>query len=180
MAGFRERPTMGSGDLWVLADLYGGSPPPRVFELTTPTRGEKVGASWIPTFTWDTAELADDYHVLVDDDFTFASPVIDVVITAADYAHDASLTADRLYYWTVQARNSVGTSEPFIDGSFYTASSVPSSLFVDDDAAPGGTGASWNDAFHDLQDALAVAENVNGVVDIRDLYIFATNFLWRK
>lgn len=29
--------------------------------------------------------------------------------------------------------------------------------YVDDDAAPGGNGASWNDAFADLQDALAVA-----------------------
>jgi len=165
--GLRERPTMGSGDLWVLADLYGGTPPPRVFGLTTPTRGEKVGAGWMPTFTWEPAELADDYRLLVDDDLTFASPEIDVVVTDATHAHVTSLTADRLYYWTVQARSSVGISEPFIDGSFYTASTVPASLYVDDDAAPGGTGESWNDAFHDLQGALAVAENVDGVVDVR-------------
>ncbi len=166
--GTRDRPTMGSGDVWVLTHLYGGSPPPRVFELTSPTKGQLVGEGWTPTFTWETAELADNYHLLVDDDLFFGSPDIDVAVAAVTYVHDTALPANRLYYWTVQARNSVGTSEPFVDGSFYTAASVSETLYVDDDAAPGGTGQSWDDAFDDLQDALALAGNVErAVVEIR-------------
>ena len=166
--GNMDRTEMSSGDAWVLADLYGGSPPPRVFALATPTRGQLVGEDWNPTFTWAAADLADDYHLLVDDDLLFASPDIDVTVDAETYAHSKNLMPNRLYYWTVEARNTMGTSQPFLDGTFYTASSIPAALYVDDDAVPGGTGASWEDAFHDLQGALALAENVEwAVVEIR-------------
>lgn len=166
--GIRDRAQMGSGDTWVLSDLYGGSPPPRVFELTTPTPGELVGEGWTPAFAWEAADMADDYRLLVDDDALFASPEIDVTAAATAYAHDVTLTVNRLYYWTVEARNAIGASRPFLDGTFFTASLVPQILYVDDDALPGGTGASWDEAFRDLQDALALAENVEReVVEIR-------------
>jgi hypothetical protein len=166
--GIRERDSMGSGDIRVLTELYGGDPPPSVFDLTWPENGEEVGASWIPTFTWQPAEQAQDYRLIVDDDPSFVSPELDITTATSFYDHGQPLAPDRLFYWTVEARNAVGTSRPFVDRAFYTAPSAPRTLFVDDDAPPDGTGASWDDAFRDLQDALAVASNIPfAVTEIR-------------
>ena len=56
---------------------------------------------------------------------------------------------------------------PVVDMGAYEfqAPPPPERLYVDDDAAPGGDGTSWETAYNDLQDALARAEACGPAVD---------------
>ena len=185
-----NRDHLSHGDMWVLYHLYGGGeepdayePPPGPFELDAPTNGALVGASWMPEFSWGVAELADSYRLVVDDDGLAVdhnglvvgggglSPEIDVTLSQeqTSYEHGMVLPANRLYHWTVIAGNATGDSPPFHfrTGSFYTSSQVPDVLYVDDDAPPGGSGASWAEAMRDLQNALVLAEGTGLVSQVR-------------
>jgi hypothetical protein len=161
-----QRSHLSNGDIQVLSLLYGGDPPPAAFKLSSPPEGALVGAGWTPSFSWAESDLADSYRLLVDDDGGFGTPEIDVTVSQTTYTHGAALAPNRYYYWTVTAANAYGMAEPhpFRTGSFYTGASVPAVLHVDDDAVPGGSGASWADAMGDLQDALRLAEATNGAV----------------
>ncbi len=156
--------TMSNGDICALVDRYGGDPPPRAFELTSPPRGQAVGSGWAPSFSWGPSQDAQSYRLLVDDDPFFGSPEIDAATTQASYASTPGLQVDRLYYWTVTASNAIGSTEPFPfrASTFYTGASIPATVYVDDSAPAGGTGRTWNEPLRDLQDALALAEAADG------------------
>jgi hypothetical protein len=56
---------------------------------------------------------------------------------------------------------STGSSDVYLLGGPTTNAPVPSTLFVDADATGAETGLSWTDAFTDLQDALALATELD-------------------
>ncbi|MFM9996844.1 MAG: M12 family metallopeptidase [Phycisphaerales bacterium] len=155
---------LSNGDIWVLTQLYGGPRPPRLFALTVPAHRARVGTSWVPSFQWGTSELADSYHLQVDDAPSFTSPEIDVSVGGTSYAGLVPLPAGRAYYWRVRAVNTTGETEarPRPVHSFLTESGAPPILYVDDDAAPGGTGGSWTAALEDLAEALTIADCAAG------------------
>jgi predicted outer membrane repeat protein len=160
---------LSNGDIWVLSELYGGTRPPRTFALVSPAHRALVGAAWMATFEWGTSDLADFYHLQVDDDPYFASPEIDVAVGGTVYEFSGPLPAGHVYFWRVTAENGTGVTEarPRPVQTFLTESVTPSVLYVDDSSAPGGTGASWSSAFRDLNDALAIADCSGQVGEIR-------------
>ncbi len=160
---------LSTGDIWLLTEMYGGPRPPGVFDLQSPGLDAIVGVGWSPSFSWTPAELADSYRLLVDDDFLFGSPAIDVTLAASSYAGGV-LENGKVYYWTVRAQNSNGVTVPWHTpiGAFHTGAGVAPTLYVDDSATPGGDGSSWATAFQDLQHALAMAACAGGSpVEIR-------------
>jgi hypothetical protein len=161
---------LSNGDIWVLTHLYGGARPPRSFALISPASCAQVGGAWAPSFEWGSAELAESYHLQVDDDPYFASPEIDVHVAGTTHTNETSLADGRVYYWRVRAANATGETEarPRPVHSLFTGSRTPEVLHVDDDAVPGGAGAAWDAALRDLGDALAIAECSAGqVTEIR-------------
>src|SRR5262249_4004137 len=144
-----------------------GTPfPPPVFDLVSPVR-LAVGSGWSPVFSWTPAQYqnqspfplpspngsivqADDYRLLVDDDPYFRSPAIDTILAGTSHA-GGTLADGKVYFWTVQARNSGGITEPWCEpiGAFYMGAAMPTILYVDDDAPTGGDGSAWTTAFSD-------------------------------
>jgi hypothetical protein len=60
-------------------------------------------------FTWEEAAAAIDYQILVDDDYTFNSPVVDESgITDTTFTYTFSVDETILYYWRVIAFNDAG------------------------------------------------------------------------
>jgi hypothetical protein len=154
-----QRGSPSNGDIWTLATMYGGNPPARNFTLSTPANGAAVGENWAPTFTWAISENATAYNIKVDDDPLFGSPEVNANTTGTVYSQAQVLAPRRIYYWTVTSSNSVGNGKPFHETTFafYTGASVPAVVHVDAAAPLGGDGLTWNTAFRDLQDALAMA-----------------------
>jgi predicted outer membrane repeat protein len=149
---------LSTGDIWMLTEMYGGPRPPGVFDLQLPAQNTAVGGAWSPSFAWTPAALATGYRLVVDDDPAFASPEIDTTTAATSFA-GGTLQAGRVYYWTVYAQNSGGSTQPWHTpvGSFYTGPAVPGMLYVDAAGPAGGDGHAWASAFQDLQDAIALA-----------------------
>jgi hypothetical protein len=54
-----------------------------------------------PTLVWENLQAADNFWLQVDNDSSFASPVLDVVLTGNSYTFPAPL-ADNLYHWRVK------------------------------------------------------------------------------
>ncbi len=165
-----QRDHLSNGDIWMLTHLYSGARPPRSFSQLSPAHRAQVGAGWTPSFEWGAAELADSYHLQVDDDPHFASPEIEVSIAATMYTAESPLPDGDVYYWRVLAVNANGETEarPRSVHMFLTESVTPSVLYVDDSSPPGEAGASWESAMRELGDALALAECSAGqVAEIR-------------
>lgn len=60
-------------------------------------------------FTWEEAEGAEEYQLLVDDDYTFNSPLVDESgITDLTFTYTFSVDESVLYYWRVIASNENG------------------------------------------------------------------------
>ena len=159
-----------NGDIWALTRMYGGSPPPRAFVLQSPANGAAVGNPWAPSFAWAASEAATSYRLQVDDAPVFASPEIDIETTQTSAAGLPALAPDRLYWWRVIASNAHGDTEPFPLRAltFYTAPTYPATLFVDDSAPAGGTGANWGTALRDLALATETAyASAGAVTEIR-------------
>ncbi|HEX2905257.1 MAG TPA: hypothetical protein VHO69_00245 [Phototrophicaceae bacterium] len=55
-----------------------------------------------PTFGWNTIINATQYHIQVDDETNFSSPIIDTLTSTPRYTPTTTLR-DKLYYWRVQA-----------------------------------------------------------------------------
>ncbi len=161
---------LSTGDIWVFTHLYGGNRPPGVFELVAPAHRAPVGTAWMPVFEWTASELTDSYQLVADDDPSFASPEIDVTVPGTSYTAPSLLPRQEVFYWKVRAANATGQTLawPRPVRCFYTESTAPGTLYVDDSAPPGGNGASWPTAMKDLQDALALADCSGGsVTEIR-------------
>ncbi|MBT8484820.1 MAG: hypothetical protein HKO59_11210 [Phycisphaerales bacterium] len=152
-------PELSNGDIWTLTDLYGGTPPPRSVVLTAPARDVFVDPGSTPTFDWEDAAGAEAYRLLVDDDFDFSSPIIDMTLLDSAYTHDAAFAEGTVHYWKVVAENAVGEAAPLYDPffRFYTGDVPGPTLHVDDDAPAGGDGSDWSSPLKDLRTALTIA-----------------------
>ncbi len=119
-------PTIGGGqsffpDFYRTSDLtmfdaIGWDYPPSVpasFERVTPTVGEN-GVPVQTVFEWEAATSATSYRLIVDNNSNFASPVIDISGDSSFVTYVATpgeLNPMTTYFWTVEASNSVGTTD---------------------------------------------------------------------
>lgn len=100
---------------------------PGPFSLLSPAAGA-TNVSLLPDFAWDESWLSGHYHLVVDDDMDFSSPVINVsgLINPSYTGISEALQIDTTYYWTVKAANAldVTPSTPTI-GTFTTTLTLP-------------------------------------------------------
>jgi predicted outer membrane repeat protein len=94
--------------------------PPLAFNLNTPanTTGTTTILSWTPS------PFATQYHLMVDDDSNFSSPVVDITIPGLTFG--PAYIGVNQYYWQVEASNPNGsvTSGP----ATFTLNSVPAAI----------------------------------------------------
>jgi hypothetical protein len=70
-------------------------------------------------FTWEESDGAEEYEFLVDDDYNFASPIVDETgLTDTTYTHTFTVDHSMLLYWRVVAWNEVGDTQCNDDFSF--------------------------------------------------------------
>ncbi|UCE25998.1 MAG: hypothetical protein JSW52_06415 [Candidatus Coatesbacteria bacterium] len=84
-------------------------------------------------FTWEESPNATEYELIVDDDYTFNSPVLDETgIEETTYTHTFSVDSTITYYWRVIASNEYGEQQCNEDFEFefnYNNTSIaPASL----------------------------------------------------
>jgi hypothetical protein len=60
-----------------------------------------------PTVSWEAIGAAVEYRLQIDDNSNFASPIVDLTMTATSYTPTSAL-GDAKYYWRVRARNAAG------------------------------------------------------------------------
>ncbi len=85
------------------------NPPPGVPNLVSPANNAtRVSPS--PTFTWQAAQNATSYTLVVSTNANLSTPIINVSgIAGTSYSYAGSLTQGTLYYWAVTAVNANGT-----------------------------------------------------------------------
>jgi hypothetical protein len=70
-------------------------------------------------FTWEESDGAEEYEFLVDDDYNFASPIVDETgLTDTMYTHTFTVDHSMLLYWRVVAWNEAGDKACNDDFSF--------------------------------------------------------------
>jgi subtilisin-like proprotein convertase family protein len=87
-------------------DLTVDTASPTATNLLLPINSSTTGTS--PNFSWSAVATAGEYHLEVDDDPAFGSPVIDEVVTGTSHVPAAPLVNDTLYYWRVTTTNACG------------------------------------------------------------------------
>lgn len=104
-------------------------PPPGSFSLSAPSANAQ-DVSRFPQFNWSAASAATSYHITVDDNANFSSPVIDQSgITSTSYSSGNALDASKDYYWKVVANNSVGSTNASNNGIKFTTGDVVTGSF---------------------------------------------------
>jgi len=91
-------------------------------ELITPVQGSNVGET--VHFEWENAAHAAAYNVIISAAWDLSAPIH----TSADltgYTYEYTLPVDQTYYWSVQPKNSEGTSSWSSIRSFRTRSNPP-------------------------------------------------------
>jgi subtilisin family serine protease len=104
---------------------------PGVPTLSAPSNGA-TNIALRPTFQWNAATQATSYHIQVDDDPGFGSPIIDVDVNGTSYTPTTNLNATTVYYWRVRANNACGQGSYSTVFSF-TTQAPECVLVVDDD-----------------------------------------------
>ena len=94
--------------------------PPSVPVLTAPANGA-TGVAVTPTLTWSTATGATSYDVYFG---TSSTPPMVTNVTTTSYA-PATLSNGTTYYWHIEARNNVGTTDSGAPWSFTTIVAAP-------------------------------------------------------
>jgi len=74
--------------------------------LYAPASGMETGNN-TPKFDWSLSPGADNYHLIVDNDNTFGSPVIDIWLVENTYTPTTELPTGN-YYWKVTAKDAAG------------------------------------------------------------------------
>ncbi|MCK5572440.1 MAG: hypothetical protein KAJ12_06750, partial [Bacteroidetes bacterium] len=98
--------------------------PPDVPVLADPVDGE-VDIPLSPTMTWNTAGGADTYRLQVSSDSTFSSTHLDTAGVRGTAAGISGLARNTMYYWRLNATNSLGTSGWSEVWSFLTIPEIP-------------------------------------------------------
>jgi hypothetical protein len=109
--------TRGAGDDPVSAIVKADGPARAgTIELRNPTQ-DPVDVD--VEFTWELSEGAEEYQFLVDDDYNFASPIVDEMgITEETYTYTFTVDHSMLLYWRVVAWNENGEKPCNEDFSF--------------------------------------------------------------
>lgn len=118
--------------------LYKDNPPPNVPELAAPTNGS-AGVSTSPTFSWNAADGAASYHLVVSTNSNLSSPIINQSgLTSTSYV-GSGLSTGPTYYWGIEAINAYGNSWSSI-WSFTTAAgnSAPNDIALSNNAISQG------------------------------------------
>lgn len=107
-------------------DITGTPTPPGGFDLLTPAPGA-TNIARKPTLTWEAAQFAQSYTVMIDDDPAFGSPEVNTNTGFTTYTHSgAAFPADTVLYWKVIANNDLGsTPSTPASQSFRTISDPP-------------------------------------------------------
>ncbi|MBI5295084.1 MAG: S-layer homology domain-containing protein [Chloroflexi bacterium] len=135
----------------------GTPPPPSTFGKSAPINGA-THQSISPTLSWEISSGAASYEYCYD---TSDNTTCDAswISTPDVFADLPALEDATTYYWQVHAINPGGTTAADSGNWWsFTTGGVPSVIFVNEDASGGNNGSSWEDAFIDLQDALAIAQ----------------------
>ena len=80
--------------------------PPESPNLTYPYNGYITNNIYL-SLSWSSPETAVEYHLLVDDNSDFTSPIVDEILTETSYVHTSGYSDDT-YYWKVSAIDDVG------------------------------------------------------------------------
>jgi hypothetical protein len=97
--------------------------PPAAPSLSFPPDGGST-CDTTPTFQWSERSGAASYHIQVDENEDFSSPVISTTTFVARYTPDAALPLGA-YYWRVQALSPYGNSDWSPQGQFAIVLTLP-------------------------------------------------------
>lgn len=108
-------------------------PIPGSFALTAPSGGS-TGVGVTPAFAWGASANASSYTLVVANNASYASPIINAAgLTATSYTPSAALADGTTYYWKVTAANGTGSTAASNSGlSFTTATAPPQTSTLDD------------------------------------------------
>jgi len=104
----RARVNIGNWGGWssVWSFTVDTQPPPSPI-LLNPSDGSEINDN-TPTFEWEDVQGVLEYHIQIDTENNFISPVIDIsTLTAITYT-PTSLLADGTYYWRIKAKDAAG------------------------------------------------------------------------
>ena len=100
-----------NNDIWMLVVKKADSAPSD-FCLMGPD--DNTAASQLPIFTWQEAQGADSYDLVISKNKDMSSPVYTKEgITENEFTLDQELEIDQLYYWTITAKNQNGEKAPY-------------------------------------------------------------------
>lgn len=116
---------------------------PQPVSLLCPANLETAGTA--QAFAWSAVEGCNNYHLIVDDQPDFSSPVIDTYTgKACRYQNSDELAMGTTYYWKVIACNAAGTASSAVY-SFSTLSRQGDTvLTLNDDSVYLSYSANWN------------------------------------
>ncbi len=93
-----------------------------------------------PTFSWTGVNGGNKYHIQIDNDSTFNNPEVDYITPDISIYYTPDLPfVDSIYYWRVQALNSMEENGPWCSTQSFTIDTVPPpppSLSLPADAIP--------------------------------------------
>jgi len=95
---------------WVLLNTTGSAPPPTPAAPTLLSPANDAMVSLPVTFDWTDVINATMYRIQIDDDNTFATPVLDRIVDTSQFT--VSTLNPRRHWWRVRALNSAGVAGP--------------------------------------------------------------------
>ncbi len=105
------------GDIWMIVVKEQDSVPGD-FALQNPDDGMAVAG--LPIFTWQKAQGATAYDLVISESTDLSNPVVEVKdIATNSYTLTKSLSVGKDYYWQVTAKNAAGTRLPY-GGMYHT------------------------------------------------------------
>nr|WP_243867226.1 carbohydrate binding domain-containing protein [Paenibacillus sp. BK720] len=106
-------------------------PAPGAFTQSSPASGA-TGQSVLPTFSWNASSNAASYTLVVADNSSYTSPVINAGgLTSTSYAAGSALAYNKTYYWKVTAVNGTGSTAASNAGLTFTTAAQSTSAAVD-------------------------------------------------
>lgn len=106
-------------------------PAPGAFTLSSPASGA-TGQSVLPAFGWNASSNAASYTLVVADNSSYTSPVINASgLTSTSYTPGSALAYNKTYYWKVTAVNGTGSTVASNAGLTFTTAAQSTSVAID-------------------------------------------------